>query len=46
MGPAVVWIRTGNGTTRDLLAFLDPIWPDIEARLDAGDRLIEVRGEQ
>jgi predicted nuclease of predicted toxin-antitoxin system len=42
-GPAVVWLRTGNGTTRDLIASLTPVIAEIEARLEAGDRLIEVR---
>lgn len=42
-GPSVVWLRTGNGTTRDLIAFLAPVWSGIEARLQAGDRLIEIR---
>jgi predicted nuclease of predicted toxin-antitoxin system len=42
-GPAVVWLRTGNGTTHDLIASLTPVIADIEARLAAGDRLIEVR---
>lgn len=42
-GPAVVWVRTGNGTTAQLLACLGPAWPTIEGRLSAGDRLIEFR---
>jgi predicted nuclease of predicted toxin-antitoxin system len=42
-GPSVLWLRTGNGTTRDLLALLDPLWSRIEARLASGERLIEVR---
>jgi predicted nuclease of predicted toxin-antitoxin system len=42
-GPAVVWMRTGNGTTRSVLRLLDTLWPVIEARLAAGDRLVEVR---
>jgi len=42
-GPAVVWLRTGNGTTRDLIACLAPVIEAVEARLAAGDRLIEVR---
>jgi|CXWL01.1.fsa_nt_gi predicted nuclease of predicted toxin-antitoxin system len=39
----VVWLRTGNGTTPDLLAFIEPLWPQIETRLMAGERLIEIR---
>ncbi|MGH6951962.1 MAG: DUF5615 family PIN-like protein [Vitreimonas sp.] len=42
-GPSVVWIRTGNGTTRQLLAYLEALWPHVEARLGMGDRLVEVR---
>ncbi len=42
-GPAVLWLRTGNGTNRQLFAGLDPIWSSIEARLQAGERLVEVR---
>jgi predicted nuclease of predicted toxin-antitoxin system len=42
-GPAVIWVRTGNGTTPTLLAIFDPLWPAIESRLAAGDRLIEIR---
>jgi predicted nuclease of predicted toxin-antitoxin system len=42
-GPPVLWLRTGNGTTRDLLHLLEPIWPTIEARLIAGERLVEIR---
>lgn len=42
-GPAVVWLRTGNGTTRDFIASLTPVIEEIETRLAAGDRLIEVR---
>ena len=42
-GPSVIWARTGNGTTAALIAYLAPLWPAIEQRLTAGDRLIEVR---
>lgn len=42
-GPAVVWLRTGNGTFRQLTAHLEPVWPSVRQRLAAGDRLIEVR---
>jgi predicted nuclease of predicted toxin-antitoxin system len=42
-GPSVVWIRTGNGTTRQLLTYLETLWPHVEARLGMGDRLVEVR---
>jgi len=42
-GPSVVWLRTGNGTNRDLIALLGKVLPAILTRLNAGDRLIEVR---
>ena len=42
-GPSVVWLRTGNGTNRQLVNHLDPLWPHIERRLSAGERLVEVR---
>lgn len=42
-GPSVVWVRTGNGTTRQLLTYLEALWPHVEARLGMGDRLVEVR---
>lgn len=42
-GPSVLWVRTGNGTTRQLLTFLTPMWSAIEARLAMGERLVEVR---
>ncbi|MBP6013258.1 MAG: DUF5615 family PIN-like protein [Alphaproteobacteria bacterium] len=41
--PGVVWLRTGNGTTKEVLALLEPIWPTIVARLSAGEKLLEVR---
>lgn len=42
-GPGVVWLRTGNGTNRQLLDYLNSLWPHIERRLSAGERLVEVR---
>jgi predicted nuclease of predicted toxin-antitoxin system len=42
-GPSVIWLRTGNGTTRDLIGFLEPLWPAVEDRIRGGDRLIEAR---
>ena len=42
-GPQVVWIRLGNTTTRALLAWLEPKWPAVEARLDEGVHLVELR---
>lgn len=42
-GASVVWIRTGNGTNRQLFAYLEAMWPLVEQRLSFGDRLVEVR---
>jgi predicted nuclease of predicted toxin-antitoxin system len=41
-GPALVWVRVGNTTRRELLAWFDRLLPDIEQALLAGERLIEV----
>ena len=41
--PAVVWLRIGNCTNRVLFAWLEPLLPEITRRLEAGDRLLEVR---
>lgn len=41
--PAVVWLRYGSCTNRVLFAWLDPFLPEIVRRLNAGEKLIEVR---
>ena len=41
-GPQVVWIRLGNATSRNLLAWLEPRWLEIETRLNERVHLIEV----
>lgn len=41
--PMVIWLRIGNATNPDLLDWFMPLWPSMLARLQAGDRLIEVR---
>lgn len=41
--PAVVWLRIGNCTNRVLFAWLEPLLPQITRRLQAGERLLEVR---
>ena len=41
--PGVLWQRIGNCSNRALLAWLRPLWPEIERRFAAGDRLVEVR---
>lgn len=44
-GPALVWVRVGNTTRRELLAWFAELLPDIERALVAGERLIEVSAE-
>jgi predicted nuclease of predicted toxin-antitoxin system len=41
--PTIVWLRIGNCSNRALFAWFRPLWPEIERRLQAGDRFIEVR---
>jgi predicted nuclease of predicted toxin-antitoxin system len=41
-GPAVIWLRVGNCSNLTLLKWLIPLLPGIMARLDLGDRLVEV----
>ena len=42
-GPQLVWLRIGNSSKRELLAWLDPLLPAVLERLQASDRLVEVR---
>lgn len=39
----VLWVRLGNCRTPQLLAAMDSTWPRIEAHLESGDRLVEIR---
>ena len=41
--PVVVWLRIGNATNPVLLGWLMPILPAVLGRIEAGDRIIEVR---
>jgi len=41
-GPSLVWVRVGNTTRRDLIAWFAQLLPEIERALLAGERLIEV----
>lgn len=41
--PAIVWLRIGNASRRALLEWLEPLLPRIEAQLEQGEKLIEVR---
>lgn len=39
----LIWLRCGNMGNRALRAWLEPRWPQVETRLNMGDRVIEVR---
>ncbi|MGB9123090.1 MAG: DUF5615 family PIN-like protein [Candidatus Angelobacter sp.] len=39
----ILWIRLGNCRTATLLEAFERFWPLIEASLNAGDRIIELR---
>jgi predicted nuclease of predicted toxin-antitoxin system len=41
--PAIVWLRIGNCTNPILFGWLEPLLPDIVRRIEAGDRVVEVR---
>ena len=38
-----VWVRLGNCRNQALLAAFGSLWPRIQACLEAGDRVVEVR---
>lgn len=40
--PQVLWLRVGNTSNRALREWLQPLWPDIERSLAAGERVVEV----
>jgi predicted nuclease of predicted toxin-antitoxin system len=42
-GPVIVWLRIGNSSNRALLAWFVPLLPALMQRIQAGDKLIEVR---
>lgn len=41
--PAVVWLRIGNCSRQALLAWFEPLLPQVEAFIKRGDLLVEVR---
>lgn len=41
--PVIVWLRIGNASNRALLAWFTPLFPALVKRLEAGDKLIELR---
>ncbi len=38
-----IWVRFGNCRTSALLRALDRLWPRVEAALESGERVIELR---
>ncbi len=41
--PEIVWLRIGNTSNRTLIEWFVPLWPEVLRRLNASERLIEVR---
>ena len=42
-GARLIWLRSGNCRTKDLLSAMDSAWSKIEASLESGERIIELR---
>ena len=40
--PVVVWLRIGNCSKKALLAWFEPLLPQIQSRLQSGDKLLEI----
>lgn len=40
--PIIVWLRVGNCSRKALLAWFEPLLPQVESRLQSGDRLVEI----
>ena len=38
-----IWVRLGNCRTQQLLAAFERVWSRVQACLEAGDRVVEVR---
>jgi predicted nuclease of predicted toxin-antitoxin system len=41
-GPAIVWLRRGNTSQRDLLAWFEPLLPTVIELLSRGEPLVEI----
>jgi predicted nuclease of predicted toxin-antitoxin system len=39
----LVWVRKGNCSNSALLAWLEPLWPELIRRLQQGEKFIELR---
>ena len=43
ISPTIVWLRIGNASRKNLLAWLSRFMPQIEAHIQKGEKLIELR---
>lgn len=41
--PPIVWVRTGNAPTREILKTFDANWDEVEAYLAQGFAIVEIR---
>jgi predicted nuclease of predicted toxin-antitoxin system len=41
-GPAIVWVRVGNTTTRALVAVFDSVLPGLIAAIERGETVIQI----
>ena len=42
LGPAIVWLRIGNSTVKELLNWFSGHYPAIISKLKAGEKLVEL----
>jgi predicted nuclease of predicted toxin-antitoxin system len=42
-GPSVVWVRIGNAVKRIMIQRMAIAWPRVIAKLEQGERVVEVR---
>ena len=40
--PVIIWLRIGNCSKKALLTWFEPLLPQVLARLQSGDKLIEI----
>lgn len=40
---SLVWLRKGNCSNRALMAWLEPMWPEVLKRLAQGETFVELR---
>ena len=36
----LVWVRKGNCSNRALLAWLEPLWPDVVKQMEQGEKFV------